>query len=172
MIQTDLLTEGIAQDHPLLPTLEAMLTQRADLYCALLKLPEDIELSIVLCGDAEIQALNAQWRQEDSPTDVLSFPMVEDWDDFGPGMPLGDIVISVEYAQRLAQTTTHRARVAHELGVPVEALAWSLEREIEFLFIHGLLHLVGHDHAEPEEEAQMKAEERRLWLHGHPDEDA
>lgn len=168
MVKTQLLIEGSAQTHPLIKQLKTMLKKRANSHCKALELPDKIELSLVLCGDDEIQELNAQWRQEDKATDVLSFPMVDDWDTFGEGMPLGDIVISLEYAERLALTDTHRARVAQELGVEAQALAWGLEQEVEFLFIHGLLHLVGHDHAEPEEEAEMKAEERRLWLGAHP----
>jgi hypothetical protein len=70
---------------------------------------------------------------------------------------------------RCSKTTrTHRARVAAELGVPLDALTWTLAEEIEFLFIHGLLHLIGHDHLEPEEEAEMKAEEVRLWRASRP----
>lgn len=118
---------------------------------------------MVLCGDAFIQPLNAQWRDEDCVTDVLSWPMFEDLDEMLPGMPLGDIVINIEYAQRLVERATHRDRVAAELGVEPGSLSWSLEDEVEFLFIHGLLHLVGHDHADPQEEALMRAEERRLW---------
>lgn len=164
MVNMELLLQGSARKHPKIKTLKQMLKKKADLHCLALELPEDIDVSVVLCGDKEIQALNAQWREEDKATDVLSFPMVEDWDTFGPGQPLGDVVISIEYAERLAETTTHRARVAQELGVELESLEWGLEQEVEFLFIHGLLHLVGHDHAEPEEEAEMKDEERRLWL--------
>lgn len=110
--------------------------------------------------------MNAEWRGEDRPTDVLSFPMVEDVADLMPGMPLGDIVINLEYAARLLETAEHRARVAGELGVAPETLTWELEDEVEFLLIHGLLHLVGHDHAEPDEEAEMKAMERTLWEAG------
>ncbi len=89
--------------------------------------------------------------------------MVEDLEDLMPGMPLGDIVINLEYAERLVETAEHRGRVAGELGVDPQTLTWDLEDEVEFLLIHGLLHLVGHDHAEPEEEAEMKAMERALW---------
>ncbi len=99
---------------------------------------------------------------------MLSFPLLEDDEDPATAFALGDIVISVEYAERLVATDTHRARVAAELGVPLDALTWTLAEEIEFLFIHGLLHLIGHDHLEPEEEAEMKAEEVRLWRASRP----
>jgi len=123
----------------------------------------------VLCDDAFIQPLNLEWRGEDHATDVLSFPMFEPGEPVFPGMPLGDIVINLEYAERLVERATHRDRVAEELGVAPDALSWAFEDEVEFLFIHGLLHLVGHDHAEPEEEAEMKAEERRLWEAAAPE---
>src|SRR5262245_8082487 len=78
------------------------------------------DLSIVLCGDASIRALNQRWRQVDKATDVLSFSQ----DD--PRL-LGDVVISVETAAR------RRKR--------------PLEDELFFLLVHGLCHLLGHDHA-------------------------
>lgn len=108
----------------------------------------DRELSLVLTGDAEIRALNAEWRGEDKATDVLSFAMDEGealvYPD-GEAPPLGDVVISVEYT----------AAEADKLGMPRNALA-------AFLLIHGFCHLLGHDHAEPEEAAAMRAEEDRL----------
>jgi probable rRNA maturation factor len=105
------------------------------------------ELSLVLTGDEEIAALNLEWRDEDKPTDVLSFPM-DDAPRGGPRPetgPLGDIVISVETTSRDAQ-----------------ALGWETSDLATFLLVHGILHLVGHDHAEPEEASEMRAEEDRL----------
>lgn len=123
----------------------------------------DPELSILLTDDPHIQALNAQWREEDKTTDVLSFPLYEP-NEITPEIPaLGDVVINIDYAERLVSGDSHKARVALSLGVDPDTLTWSLLHEVDFLLIHGLLHLVGHDHAEPEEEAAMRAEERRLW---------
>ncbi len=124
---------------------------------------DDPEVSILLTDDEHIQALNAEWRGEDKPTDVLSFPLWEAGELPSPDAPLGDVVISLEYAERLVSTHEHRNRVANELGVDPSTLDWSLLEEVEFLAIHSLLHLLGWDHAEPAEEAAMKAEERRLW---------
>lgn len=128
--------------------------------------------AVVLVDDAQIAQLNAQYRGLDEPTDVLSFSMLEgEGQDFGAGL-LGDVVVSLEYARRLvegAQASAHRERVAAELGVEPGSLSWDLLDEVTFLVIHGALHLVGHDHAEPEDEARMKAEECRLmrpWLRG------
>jgi probable rRNA maturation factor len=86
----------------------------------------DGQASILLTGDSEIRALNARYRRVDSATDVLSFPASARP---VPGGHLGDVVISVESA----------ARQAREAG-------WRLEEEVRFLVIHGMLHLLGHDH--------------------------
>ncbi len=123
----------------------------------------DPELSILLTDDPHIQALNAQWRDEDKTTDVLSFPLYEASEITATIPALGDVVINIDYAERLVDGDSHRIRVAESLGIDPQALTWGLMHEVDFLLIHGLLHLVGHDHGEPEEEAVMRAEERRLW---------
>jgi probable rRNA maturation factor len=96
------------------------------------------EISVLLTNDASIRELNRAHRGKDKSTDVLSFPA----DD---GAMLGDIAISVETARRQAA----------EYDAP-------LQNEIYRLLIHGLLHVLGHDHHEPAERAVMEAEERRL----------
>ena len=84
------------------------------------------QVSILLTRDAEIRALNRRYRGMDSPTDVLSFPSQEEAPREGH---LGDVVVSVESA----------ARYARKAG-------WRLRHEIQFLVIHGILHLLGQDH--------------------------
>lgn len=126
----------------------------------------DPELSVLLTDDEHIRVLNAQWRNEDQATDVLSFPLFEAEDIPDNPFALGDIVISLEYAERLVAEEAHRARVAESLDRPVHDVPWGLEQEVDFLVIHGLLHLMGHDHLEAEEEAEMRSEERRLWADG------
>jgi len=113
----------------------------------LLALNEDgSSVSISFVRDPAIRELNKSFRGKDASTDVLSFPMVEDGDEFaGAERLLGDIVISVDTAKR--QAGDYDA---------------SLAREVERLLIHGMLHLLGHDHMEPGERARMEAEERRL----------
>jgi probable rRNA maturation factor len=104
------------------------------------------ELSIKLVDDAEITELNAAWRGQPRPTDVLSFSLLEgDYSDYR-GELLGDVVIAVATAAR-------QARARHR----------SLEEVVTRLLIHGVLHLLGHDHAQDEEARQMRAEERRIW---------
>ncbi|HUY11381.1 MAG TPA: rRNA maturation RNase YbeY [Candidatus Dormibacteraeota bacterium] len=101
-------------------------------------------LALSFVSDQEIARLNRKHRGKDRPTDVLSFPLDPD-----PSMPgeelLGDIVISVPTARRQAA----------EYDAP-------LQREVERLLIHGLLHLLGHDHEERAERDEMIAQERRL----------
>jgi len=110
-----------------------------------LGLPAEAELSLAVVDDEEIRRLNGQYRQVDAPTDVLSFPLLE----LEPGAPipadevppvLGDVVLSLAHIYRQA-----------------EAFGHSPEREAAFLAVHGLLHLLGHDHQTPAEEARMFA---------------
>ena len=105
---------------------------------------EDAELSILLTDDAHIRELNRDYRDKDSPTDVLSFG--QDEGETFPGMVpvLGDLVISLETTERQAQ----------ERGHPVAA-------EVRVL-LHGLLHLLGHDHIADDERAEMAAAEDAL----------
>ncbi len=116
----------------------------------------DATVSLTLVRDAEMRRLNHDHRDKDVPTDVLSFPLFEpgDFDRRAHTRPraaiagermLGDIVISIDTA----------ARQAAAYDAP-------LEREVERLLIHGVLHLCGHDHLEPGERAVMEREERRL----------
>lgn len=94
----------------------------------------DCEVSILLTDDAEIQALNYQYRHIDSPTDVLAFAMREGISgDLNPKL-LGDLVISVPTAQRQS--------IAH---------GHSLDIELALLSVHGTLHLLGYDHQTPTE---------------------
>jgi probable rRNA maturation factor len=107
----------------------------------------DAELSVVLTEDAGIRALNRTWRGIDRPTDVLSFPQREGEGPAGtPGAPLGDVVISLETA-----------------AVQAEKLGHSLEAEVRRLLVHGVLHLLGHDHVQGgRAAAAMRRQERRL----------
>ena len=107
-----------------------------------LELP-DAELSVLLTDDRGIQDLNRQHRDKDKPTDVLAFPMDESVPD--PRGILGDVVISLDTAERQARS---RRR--------------PLIEEVRFLLAHGVLHLVGYDHAEPGEKREMVAMTRRL----------
>ena len=121
------------------------------------------ELSLSFVSDIEMQKINAQHRNRNQSTDVLSFPQQmwktplhfgeknvhskkEEVDSFY-SKPLGDIIISLERAEQNAQEIDH-----------------GLDREICFLLIHGLLHLCGHDHERPEEEAIMCEQQQKILL--------
>lgn len=105
----------------------------------------DCELSIVLTDDARLQELNRDYLGIDSPTDVLSFPASETDPDTGARY-IGDILISIPRAQAQADVAGH-----------------ALESEVQLLVVHGVLHLLGHDHAEPEAKGRMwKAQSETL----------
>jgi probable rRNA maturation factor len=101
------------------------------------------ELSVLLTDDRGIQVLNREHRQKDKPTDVLAFPMHEGEPD--PHGILGDVVISLDTALRQAAA---RRR--------------PLIEEVRFLLAHGLLHLIGYDHATPAEKREMVRMTHRL----------
>lgn len=103
------------------------------------------ELSLSLVDDDTIAALNESYRGRHGPTDVLAFSLLEGPHAEHRGSLLGDVVISLETAAR-------QARAAHR----------SLDDELTRLLIHGVLHLLGHDHQRAGEARAMRAEERRL----------
>lgn len=119
---------------------------------------EDAEVELTLSGDTEMERLNFDHMGERGPTDVLSFPLHE-WalngreshlaDDDGVSPPgpllLGDVVIDVDQALRQAAEGN-----------------WGVGEELVLLAIHGTLHLVGHDHAEIEDEERMRRLEREV----------
>jgi rRNA maturation RNase YbeY len=107
---------------------------------------ERAELSLALVGDDVMAELNERHRGKPGPTDVLSFSLVEGAHAEFRGALLGDVVIDVEQAARQAR----RARR-------------TLDDELAKLMIHGVLHLLGHDHEVDPEARRMRAEERRVW---------
>lgn len=122
------------------------------------------EVSIVLTDDEEIRALNKTWRGIDAPTDVLSFPMREGEDpEIAQTLPLGDIVISVDTALRYVDSCRHKTRL-DETGPAPLTDSWSILDELTFLVIHSTLHLLGYDHATPDEERIMRSLEREWML--------
>jgi probable rRNA maturation factor len=119
---------------------------------------QEVEVELTLCGDVEMTHLNFDHMGERGPTDVLAFPLHEwtvdeghshlaDDDAFAPpgALLLGDVVIDVDRAVRQAADG-----------------GWSPVQEIALLAVHGVLHLLGHDHDESEDEEAMRAIERRV----------
>jgi probable rRNA maturation factor len=100
------------------------------------------ELCIKVVDEATIAELNEQWMEKEGPTDVLAFPM----DELRPGLVneepeegvLGDLVLCPAVAARQAKDAGH-----------------SVRDEVDLLTVHGILHLLGYDHAEPDEHAEM-----------------
>ena len=110
------------------------------------------EVSLLLAGDAEVKALNARWRGQDKPTNVLSFPAARP-DGLAGSATLGDIALAYETL----------AREAEAAGVP-------LADHYRHLVTHGFLHLIGYDHETDEEAGRMEALETRILARlGVPD---
>jgi len=102
----------------------------------------DFEVSVSFVTNEEIKELNREYRNVDSETDVLSFPMNEEFD--GVNI-LGDIVISTQKIIEQANDFNH-----------------SLEREMCYLTVHSMLHLLGYDHMNKEEKNKMRAKEKEI----------
>ncbi|MFC7789584.1 rRNA maturation RNase YbeY [Microbacterium sp. MAHUQ-60] len=121
---------------------ETVLQRLTDFNLAQLHVSPDAEVAIVLVDEGAMESLHVQWMDEPGPTDVLSFPM----DELRPGSPdrptppglLGDIVLCPQVAEAQAQAAGH-----------------TLMDELILLTTHGLLHLLGFDHAEPDDEREM-----------------
>ena len=130
---------------------ESKLLRLVDHALAELHVSAEADLAIILVDEGAMEALHVQWMDEPGPTDVLSFPM----DELRPGtedMPtapglLGDIVLCPQVAETQAQDAHH-----------------STLAELVLLTTHGLLHLLGFDHAEPDEEREMFALQRELII--------
>jgi len=129
------------------PTLQRLVSFALDE----MRVHQDAELAIVLVDEAAMEQLHVQWMDEPGPTDVLSFPM----DELRPGSDealtppglLGDIVLCPQVAIGQAETAGH-----------------STLDELLLLTTHGLLHLLGFDHAEPDEEKEMFGIQKDILL--------
>lgn len=113
------------------------LERLAERICEGERVPENVEISVLLCDDDTMSELNGQYRKKRGPTDVLSFEQ-----ETPPGVTtslLGDVVISLETAGRVCGGDRQTMR-----------------REVDLLFCHGLLHLLGYDHGTSRDEKEMK----------------
>jgi probable rRNA maturation factor len=135
---------AIAVDEPILQRLVTYALDELFVH-------QDAELSIILVDEAAMEQLHVQWMDEPGPTDVLSFPMDElrpgTEDAVTPAGLLGDIVLCPQVAIEQAETAGHP---------PID--------EMLMLTTHGLLHLLGFDHAEPEEEREMFGLQRDILV--------
>jgi probable rRNA maturation factor len=116
--------------------------------------PPSVEISLVITGQERIRELNRQYRGKDQPTDVLSFSMSEQKEDEEPapfiGPPdgllhLGEVIISYPQAVIQAQERNH-----------------SVKKEMAILTVHGVLHILGYDHEQPDKEPAMTAKEKSI----------
>jgi probable rRNA maturation factor len=111
----------------------------------------DADLAIVLVDEAAMEQLHVQWMDEPGPTDVLSFPMDElrpgTEEEITPAGLLGDIVLCPQVAIEQAKSAGH-----------------STQDELQLLTAHGILHLLGFDHAEPDEEKEMFGLQRDILV--------
>ncbi len=123
--------------------------------------PSPASIGLILSNDAELAELNRTHMGKAAPTDVLSFPLLPVRDDDTPAFVtppgqrphLGDIVVSVERADEQA---------SEGRGGQTGDVRWSPADELRLLVTHGALHICGWDHAEPADEAKMRALEQRL----------
>ena len=131
--------------------LQHIIINMVNLTAKLGRLPKNTEVSILIVDNSYIQELNFIYRDQNKPTDVLSFSMNENMEN-EPGYEtgnevnlLGDIVISLEQALAQSQEYGH-----------------SLERELGFLVVHGMLHLLGYDHESEDERKLMRTLEEKV----------
>lgn len=141
-MKINLILQREGQSRPTTPALRSLLRRAALITLSQCGRQRDTEISLLLTDDAGIQELNRDYRGKDMPTDVLSFPMEEgEMLCQDPSLPqlLGDIVINTDRTALRGENYGH-----------------SYERELVFLFIHGMLHLLGYDHERgPEAEREM-----------------
>lgn len=130
---------------------ESALVRLAAYELDFLRVHPDAELAILLVDEAAMEQLHVQWMDEPGPTDVLSFPMDElrpgSDDEITPAGLLGDIVLCPQVAIAQAQEAGH-----------------SVLDELLLLTAHGMLHLLGFDHAEPEDEKEMFGVQRDILV--------
>jgi len=130
---------------------EAGLQRLAVFALDFLHVHPDADLAIVLVDEAAMEQLHVQWMDEPGPTDVLSFPMDElrpgTEEEITPAGLLGDIVLCPQVAIEQAKTAGH-----------------STQDELQLLTAHGILHLLGFDHAEPDEEKEMFGLQRDILV--------
>ncbi|MCR4856315.1 MAG: rRNA maturation RNase YbeY [Erysipelotrichaceae bacterium] len=112
-----------------------------------LDLQDDYDLSMILCGPITIRRINRDYRGKDAVTDVISFALLDSEDEveYEDKVELGDIFIN-------------RNRVFSQ----AEEYGHSVKREFIFLFVHGLLHLLGYDHMEKEDEEKMFSIQKKI----------
>jgi len=140
------LVNNLQEEVPVDNDLRAAVVSAAEAVLAREKVPPGVEVSVALVDTARIHELNRRYRGVDAPTDVLSFPLDEPGEVAdGPETVLGDVVIALPVAERQAREYGH-----------------TLLREAAYLTVHGVLHLLGFDHVEPEDARRMREGEEAV----------
>ncbi|WP_167264211.1 rRNA maturation RNase YbeY [Alkalibacillus sp. S2W] len=152
LVQIDFIDETELVENDLIKLLEDVLQYAANEE----NIEETAEMSVTIVDDETIKQINADYREKDYATDVISFALEEqgegELDIVGDDLPvhLGDIVISIDRAKAQANEYNH-----------------SLNRELAFLAVHGLLHLLGYDHeTKADEKAMFQKQESILQSFG------
>ncbi|WIW69791.1 rRNA maturation RNase YbeY [Anaerosinus gibii] len=142
----EIVLENFPQEVQVTAAMEEIVKKVLNKVAELYGLEEDAEVGVTLTDNEYIKELNTKYRNKECSTDVLSFALNEGEEPEivdGPSVNLiGDIIISVETAQMQAEEYGH-----------------SLERELAFLTVHGMMHLLGYDHIEEEDRIEMRKEE-------------
>ena len=139
-----------AKDNPLDYPMMLLVRHAIKATLAYENIRKDAEVSFTCCNHEEIRVLNRDYREKDASTDVLSFPLYEDREEIDAeydALTLGDIVVNYERAAEQAESFGH-----------------SLAREVAFLTIHSVLHLLGYDHERSQEEDELMCEKQRNVL--------
>ena len=144
---TEILIENSQKEIEINDEINGLIKKCADAVLEFEECDFDAEISVTIVDEAEIKELNTQYRNKESVTDVLSFPLIEfdedgemiydDCDFNGENLVLGDIVICAKRAKEQATEYGH-----------------TFEREIAFLTVHSMLHLLGYDHEHSEDMEQ------------------
>ena len=113
----------------------------------ILKMKDNYAVSLIICGPVTIKRINRQYRDIDKVTDVISFALLDNEEtvEYEDVIELGDIFINRDRVYSQAYDYEH-----------------SIKREFVFLFVHGLLHLLGYDHMTPEDEKRMFALQKKI----------
>ena len=142
------------QDIKIAENTEELIVSACSAVLSIENFSDDAEINVTLVDSEEIRRLNNDFRGIDKSTDVLSFPLGEDgiYDENPENgcLMLGDVIISVE--QALAQ--------ADEFGHGVE-------REIAYLTVHSVLHLIGYDHIDEDDDREMRSKQRAIMKKLH-----
>ncbi|NLN47750.1 MAG: rRNA maturation RNase YbeY [Clostridiales bacterium] len=120
----------------------------------------NFEISVSLVNNEEIKGLNKQYRNIDSPTDVLSFPMI-DYNELSNGFIRGDFLNESKKEVLLGDIVISMNKVVEQ----AESYGHSVKKELAFLLIHGTLHLLGYDHCHKSDETIMFDRQKEILKH-------